>query len=174
MASTSFQQRAQRATTATKCRSVTSLTRKRHRPLYLTPSAVYISTAALKTYFPWNRRNTQSGAPISVSRARYLPHRLNSHHHQRHQCPHRAISSSSSQAGAAGDAGDALVDLAARGFVADTTKGQVSISEHMQHPRTVYLGIDPTADGLHLGNLVTLMALRRLQKHGHRPVCLVS
>lgn len=40
--------------------------------------------------------------------------------------------------------------------------------------RTVYAGFDPTADSLHVGHLVQLMALRRFQKAGHRPLALVG
>jgi tyrosyl-tRNA synthetase len=40
--------------------------------------------------------------------------------------------------------------------------------------RTVYCGFDPTADSLHVGNLVPLLALRRFQLAGHRPILLVG
>ncbi|MFT7688574.1 MAG: tyrosyl-tRNA synthetase, partial [Candidatus Azotimanducaceae bacterium] len=40
--------------------------------------------------------------------------------------------------------------------------------------RTVYCGFDPTADSLHIGNLVPLLALRRFQLAGHRPILLVG
>lgn len=40
--------------------------------------------------------------------------------------------------------------------------------------RTVYCGFDPTADSLHIGNLVPLLALRRFQLAGHRPLLLVG
>jgi tyrosyl-tRNA synthetase len=39
---------------------------------------------------------------------------------------------------------------------------------------TVYIGFDPTAPGLHIGNLVQLLTLRRLQLAGHRPIGLVG
>ena len=38
--------------------------------------------------------------------------------------------------------------------------------------RTVYCGFDPTADSLHIGSLVPLLALRRFQFTGHKPVAL--
>jgi tyrosyl-tRNA synthetase len=41
-------------------------------------------------------------------------------------------------------------------------------------PRTVYCGFDPSAPGLHVGNLVPIMALMRLQRAGHRPIGLVG
>lgn len=40
--------------------------------------------------------------------------------------------------------------------------------------RTVYAGFDPTSDGLHVGNFVALMMLRRFQKAGHRPIVLAG
>ena len=43
-----------------------------------------------------------------------------------------------------------------------------------ERPRTLYVGFDPTADSLHVGNLVGLMVLRRFQKAGHRPIALVG
>ncbi len=40
--------------------------------------------------------------------------------------------------------------------------------------RTVYAGFDPTSDGLHVGNFVPLMMLRRFQRAGHRPIALAG
>ena len=39
---------------------------------------------------------------------------------------------------------------------------------------TAYVGIDPTADSLHIGHLVSVMMLRHFQRAGHRPVALVG
>jgi tyrosyl-tRNA synthetase len=39
---------------------------------------------------------------------------------------------------------------------------------------TFYIGYDPTAPSLHVGHLVPIMAMRLLQRHGHRPICLVG
>ncbi len=41
-------------------------------------------------------------------------------------------------------------------------------------PVTYYCGFDPTAPSLHLGNLVQILVLRRLQDAGHRPIALVG
>jgi tyrosyl-tRNA synthetase len=41
-------------------------------------------------------------------------------------------------------------------------------------PITLYCGFDPTADSLHIGNLVPLLVLRRFQEFGHRPVALAG
>ena len=43
-----------------------------------------------------------------------------------------------------------------------------------QKPQTLYCGFDPTADSLHIGSLVPLLALRRFQQMGHRPIVLVG
>ncbi|HZQ28446.1 MAG TPA: tyrosine--tRNA ligase [Acidimicrobiales bacterium] len=42
------------------------------------------------------------------------------------------------------------------------------------HPVTAYIGFDPTADSLHVGNLLQLCNLRRLQEAGHRPIALAG
>lgn len=50
-----------------------------------------------------------------------------------------------------------------------------ALDDHLESgPRTVYCGFDPTADSLHIGNLVPLLALRRFQLAGHRPILLVG
>src|SRR3989344_6590886 len=40
--------------------------------------------------------------------------------------------------------------------------------------RTVYLGVDPTADSIHVGNLVAYMVLRRFADAGHRIILIVG
>src|ERR1700742_2698145 len=40
--------------------------------------------------------------------------------------------------------------------------------------RTMYVGFDPTADSLHLGSLIPVMALAHAQRHGHRPLVLIG
>ena len=39
---------------------------------------------------------------------------------------------------------------------------------------TAYLGIDPTADSLHIGHLVGVMMLKHLQRSGHKPIAVVG
>ena len=39
---------------------------------------------------------------------------------------------------------------------------------------TCYIGFDPTASSFHVGNLVPIMALAHMQRHGHRPIALVG
>lgn len=49
------------------------------------------------------------------------------------------------------------------------------LGEHLaKAPRTLYCGFDPTADSLHIGSLVPLLALRRFQLEGHRPILLIG
>lgn len=66
-----------------------------------------------------------------------------------------------------------LEDLEARSLVYQQT-GDGELQQHLQSPRTVYCGFDPTADSLHIGSLVPLLALRRFQLAGHKPVALVG
>jgi tyrosyl-tRNA synthetase len=67
-----------------------------------------------------------------------------------------------------------LAELEGRGLVVQTT-GRLELDEHLgQVSRTVYCGFDPTADSLHIGSLVPLLALRRFQLGGHRPIALIG
>lgn len=53
--------------------------------------------------------------------------------------------------------------------------GDGALEEHLRSgARTLYSGFDPTADSLHIGHLVPLLALRRFQLAGHRPIALVG
>jgi tyrosyl-tRNA synthetase len=63
-------------------------------------------------------------------------------------------------------------DFEGRGLIADASEG---LSEHLATgSRTLYVGFDPTADSLHVGSLLPLLALRRAQLAGHRPLVLVG
>jgi len=67
-----------------------------------------------------------------------------------------------------------LEDFEQRGLVADVTT-PVELGAHLTGAvRTIYVGFDPTADSLHVGSLVPLLALRRIQRAGHRPIVLVG
>ena len=60
------------------------------------------------------------------------------------------------------------------GLIAQTSQ-ESELRQHLESgQRTVYCGFDPTADSLHIGNLVPLLALRRFQLAGHRPILLVG
>jgi tyrosyl-tRNA synthetase len=67
-----------------------------------------------------------------------------------------------------------LQDFQQRGLVADVTSPDELALHLAQAARTVYCGFDPTADSLHVGSLVPLLALRRFQLAGHRPIVLVG
>lgn len=67
-----------------------------------------------------------------------------------------------------------LDDLARRELVAQMTAGPELAAHLSSDQRTVYCGFDPTADSLHIGSLVPLLALRRFQLAGHRPIALVG
>jgi tyrosyl-tRNA synthetase len=60
-----------------------------------------------------------------------------------------------------------------RGYVAQSTDVD-EIREHLGKGRTCYVGFDPTADSLHIGHLLPILALVHMQRHGHRPVALVG
>lgn len=67
-----------------------------------------------------------------------------------------------------------LEDLEARGLVQDCTDRDGLASRLAAGPVTLYYGCDPTADSLHVGNLLGLLVLRRFQDAGHRPVALAG
>lgn len=66
-----------------------------------------------------------------------------------------------------------LEDLRWRGLVAQSTD-EVALNEALRKPITLYIGFDPTAPSLHVGNLVVLLVLRRFQLAGHRPIAVVG
>ena len=69
---------------------------------------------------------------------------------------------------------DIIDELSWRGLLADTTNID-ELRQALNSGRvTIYGGFDPTAPGLHIGNLVQLVTLRRLQLAGHRPIGLVG
>ena len=67
-----------------------------------------------------------------------------------------------------------LDELRWRGQVADCTDLDALTRRVAQGPVTLYAGFDPTADSLHVGNLVPLFALRRFQLQGHHPIALAG
>jgi tyrosyl-tRNA synthetase len=67
-----------------------------------------------------------------------------------------------------------LDDLQWRGLYADCTDLDALTKRLAEGPITVYAGFDPTADSLHVGNLVPLLALRRFQLAGHHPIALAG
>lgn len=67
-----------------------------------------------------------------------------------------------------------LDDLEARGLVHDSTDRDALRARLAEAPITLYAGFDPTADSLHVGNLVPLLLLRRFQDAGHRAIVLAG
>jgi len=67
---------------------------------------------------------------------------------------------------------DLVAELSSRGMVHDQTPGLAA--RLAQGPVTGYVGFDPTADSLHVGNLVPVMALAWLQRLGGRPLVVVG
>src|SRR5262245_9243212 len=69
---------------------------------------------------------------------------------------------------------DLLDDLRSRGLVHDHTDLGALASRLASGPIVLYYGCDPTADSLHVGNLIGLLVLRRFQDAGHRPIALAG
>lgn len=67
-----------------------------------------------------------------------------------------------------------LDDLEARGLLHDCTDREGLEARLAEGPVSLYYGCDPTADSLHVGNLLGLLVLRRFQDAGHRPVALAG
>ncbi|HEY7946508.1 MAG TPA: tyrosine--tRNA ligase [Acidimicrobiales bacterium] len=64
-------------------------------------------------------------------------------------------------------------DLEFRGLIHQVT--DPSLLDRLDHDRlTAYAGFDPTADSLHVGHLLQVLNLRRLQQAGHRPIALAG
>jgi tyrosyl-tRNA synthetase len=70
---------------------------------------------------------------------------------------------------------NALIDdLQWRGLIAQSTDLDALRTTLDAGPLTYYIGFDPTAPSLHLGNLLQIQTMRRFQAHGHRPLALVG
>jgi tyrosyl-tRNA synthetase len=66
-----------------------------------------------------------------------------------------------------------IEQLTQRGLVAQYSGDQDFVT-HLDKPRVLYCGFDPTAESLHLGHLVPLLVLKRFQQAGHTPIALVG
>src|SRR5689334_11526436 len=69
---------------------------------------------------------------------------------------------------------DFLRILAERGFIHQISDAEGLDAKAMAGPITAYVGFDATAPSLHIGNLLTIMMLRWLQKSGHHPIALMG
>jgi tyrosyl-tRNA synthetase len=61
-----------------------------------------------------------------------------------------------------------------RGFIEQATDPEEMETLFTQKTLSAYIGFDPTAESLHVGSLIPIMALTHLQQHGHRPIALVG
>lgn len=69
---------------------------------------------------------------------------------------------------------DLIAELQWRGLISQVSDLE-GLSEHLATgSKTLYCGFDPTADSLHIGSLVPLLALRRFQQFGHKPILLLG
>lgn len=69
---------------------------------------------------------------------------------------------------------DLLQDLGWRGMIQQMTAEEDFKAHLAEGMKIVYCGFDPTADSLHIGSLVPLLALKRFQQYGHKPIALVG
>lgn len=63
--------------------------------------------------------------------------------------------------------------LKERGFVAQVTH-EDELYEQLKEPTTFYVGFDPTADSVHIGHYIPVMAMAHMQRAGHRPIALMG
>ena len=63
--------------------------------------------------------------------------------------------------------------LKERGFLAQITF-EDELYDLLKNPTTFYVGFDPTADSLHIGHYIPIMAMAHMQKAGHRPIALMG
>ena len=63
--------------------------------------------------------------------------------------------------------------LKERGFIAQMTYPE-ELYEQLKEPTTFYVGFDPTADSLHIGHYIPIMAMAHMQRAGHRPIALMG
>ena len=70
--------------------------------------------------------------------------------------------------------GDLIADLEARGLIHDSTDREHLRTQVADGPVGIYYGCDPTADSLHVGNLIGLVMLRRFQDAGHKAIALAG
>ena len=66
-----------------------------------------------------------------------------------------------------------LDTLRERGFIAQTTF-EDELYKLLDEPTTFYVGFDPTADSLHIGHYIPIMAMAHMQRAGHRPIALMG
>lgn len=67
-----------------------------------------------------------------------------------------------------------LKDLEWRGIIYQQTDEEGFKNLLEKEKISLYCGVDPTADSMHIGHLLPFLTLRRFQQHGHRPLVLVG
>ena len=60
-----------------------------------------------------------------------------------------------------------------RGFIAQMTYEE-ELYKQLEQPTTFYVGFDPTADSLHIGHYIPIMAMAHMQRAGHKPIALMG
>ncbi|MGB1701417.1 MAG: tyrosine--tRNA ligase, partial [Nannocystaceae bacterium] len=68
----------------------------------------------------------------------------------------------------------ALQNLSARGLIEQATDLRAIDVALQRGMVSFYTGYDPTAPSLHVGHLLTLMAMRQMQRDGHRPIIIIG
>ncbi|MBQ2834406.1 MAG: tyrosine--tRNA ligase [Clostridia bacterium] len=63
--------------------------------------------------------------------------------------------------------------LKERGFIAQVTYEE-DLYKQLENPTTFYVGFDPTADSLHIGHYIPIMAMAHMQRAGHKPIALMG
>lgn len=69
---------------------------------------------------------------------------------------------------------DVFDNLVSRGFVKQCSNEPALRKLFAKGPLVFYAGFDPTADSLHVGSLVPIMAMAHIQRAGHTPICIVG
>jgi len=62
--------------------------------------------------------------------------------------------------------------LSQRGLISQ--KSDNNLAETLKNPASLYIGFDPTAESMHIGNLLQIILLSHFQRCGHRPICVVG
>ena len=65
-----------------------------------------------------------------------------------------------------------MATLKERGYISQVSYPE--LADKLADPVSLYAGFDPTADSLHIGNLMQVMLLAQFQRHGHRPIALIG
>ncbi len=69
---------------------------------------------------------------------------------------------------------DIIDELNERGYIEQQTNEEELRKQLAKESTVFYIGVDPTADSMHIGHFVALMVASRLQKAGHRPIILMG